>query len=465
MTPDEFRIAGHELLDWIADQLERTDATSVASRARPGDIRALLPATAPATPDGLAGLTRDLDALRPGLVGWQTAEFFAYFPSNTSYPAILGELASAGLGQNGMLWATSPATTEVETLMCDWMVDLLDLPEGFRSDSGRGGGVIQDSASSATLCAILAARERASASNRTGVRQPLVAYATDHAHSSIRKGIRVAGIGDDFLRSVPVDESYAMRPDALAEMIAEDRAAGRIPFLVIATVGTTSTMAVDPIAAIGAVCRSEGLWFHVDSAMAGIAAFAPELRWVNDGLGLADSYLTNPHKWMGVTFDCTLMWVADRTSLPHALGISPAYLQTDHDDVIDYRDWQIPLGRRFRSLKLWFTIRAVGADAIATRIRRDVANAARLAELVAADDRFEIVAPPCLGLACFRAAAGDAATDALFHAANDSGTMLLTRTVLEGRPAIRFSIGAERTEWTHVETAWRWLASHVATHG
>lgn len=464
MTPDEFRTAGHELIEWIIDYLGTLEEQPVQPTVRPGEVRAALPSDPPARREPFAHLIADLEILRPGLTGWQSPSFFAYFPANTSFPAILGDLLSSGLGQNGMLWATSPAATEVECLMCDWMVDLLGLPSRFRFDGG-GGGVIQDSASSATLCAVLAARERSSESNRTGVRRPLTVYATDQAHSSIRKAVRIAGLGDDHLRVVPCDHRFAMDHLALATMIAADRAAGLEPCMVIATVGTTSTLAVDPVAEIARVCRSEGLWLHVDAAMAGIAALCPEMRWVNDGLDGADSYLTNPHKWMGVTFDCTLLWVADRTSLPHALGIAPAYLRTAHDDVVDYRDWQIPLGRRFRALKLWFAVRLIGPDEIAERIRRDVENAERLAALVGGHPGFEIVAPPVLGLVCFRvtgtgtAESDDRATEALVDRANSSGSMLLTLTELHDRPAIRFSIGAMATQWRHVEAAWEFLSA------
>ena len=367
---------------------------------------------------------------------------------------------TAGLGVQGMSWVTSPACTEVETLMLDWMAELLELPARFRSDSPSGGGVIQGSASEAALVAILSARWRATggAVNADGDTARLVAYATAQAHSSVEKGLRIAGIGTDRLRVVPHDESFAMRPDALASMIEADMAAGLVPCFVCSTHGTTSSMAFDPTPAIAAVCDSAGAWLHVDAAMCGIAALAPEHRWVNEGLDLAHSYCTNPHKWMGVNFDCDLYWTADRTALLGALSILPEYLRSaaaETGAAIDYRDWQIPLGRRFRALKLWLTIRLDGLESIQAMIRRHVELAQRLAAEVGADGRFEIVAPHPLNLVCLRLVDGD--TDELIARANATGHVLFTRTVLNGAPVLRFSIGTSTTEWKHVDAAWKLL--------
>jgi aromatic-L-amino-acid decarboxylase len=361
-----------------------------------------------------------------------------------------------------MSWVTSPACTEVETLMMDWMQELLCLPEAFRSTSERGGGVIQGSASEATLSSILAARWRATggAVNTTGDTTHLVAYATSQAHSSIEKGLRIAGIGTRQLRVVPHDESFAMRPDQLQRMIEADSAAGLTPFWVCCTRGTTSSMAFDPVPAIGPIARREGLWLHVDAAMSGIGTLAPELAWINDGLDLADSYCTNPHKWMGVNFDCDLFYVADRAALLGALSILPEYLRSaaaQTGAAIDYRDWQIPLGRRFRALKLWFTIRSGGAADAVEMIRRHVALTQELAAWVATDDRFRIVAPHPLNLLCLRLAAGDAATDSLIERANATGRALFTRTVLDGQVVCRVSIGGRTTERRHVAAAWALL--------
>jgi aromatic-L-amino-acid decarboxylase len=351
--------------------------------------------------------------------------------------------------------------------MMDWMQELLGLPETFRSTSERGGGVIQGSASEATLTSILAARWRATDGkvNADGDTTRLVAYATSQAHSSIEKGLRIAGIGTEQIRTVPHDAQFAMRPDELARMVSEDRAAGLTPFWVCASRGTTSSMAFDPITPIGAVARAEGLWLHVDGAMSGIAALAPELRWVNDGMERADSFCTNPHKWMGVNFDCDLFWTSDRRALLGALSILPEYLRSraaETGAAIDYRDWQVPLGRRFRALKLWFTIRTGGVQDAIDMIRRHVSLTQELADWVRADPRFEIVAPHPLNLVCVRlvdanGVDGNAATDSLIERANASGRALFTRTVLDGRVACRVSIGARTTDRRHVEDAWRLL--------
>ncbi len=468
MTPDEFRTHGHDLIDWIADYVADVEQRPVGSTVQPGDVRSQLPEHPPTEVESFHTVMTDVEqVVVPGLTQWQHPGFFAYFPSNTSFPSILGELLSAGLGVQGMSWVTSPACTEVETLMLDWMQELLGLPEGFRSTSTAGGGVIQGTASEATLVAILSARWRATggAVNHDGDTTRLVAYATSQAHSSIEKGLRIAGVGTDRIRVVPHDDTFAMRADELDEMIAADRAAGLVPFFVCSTQGTTSSMAFDPTPAIGEVCRRHDVWLHVDAAMSGIAALAPEFRWVNDGLEFADSYCTNPHKWMGVNFDCDLYWTADRAALLGALSILPEYLRSEAAEagaVIDYRDWQIPLGRRFRALKLWFAIRCDGVGSFQEMIRRHVELTQDLAGWVVDDNRFEIVAPHPLNLLCLAArdndiGAANVATDALIEVANASGDALFTRTVLDGRSVLRISIGARSTERHHVESAWRLL--------
>src|SRR4051812_47589737 len=424
MTPEDFKRRGYELIDWITDYIENVEQQRVTSEAQPGDVRSQLDEHPPATPDGFEAVMRDLDAVVvPGLTHWQHPNFFAYFPANSSYPAILGDLLTAGLGVQGMSWVTSPACTEVETLMVDWMQELLALPEEFRSTSATGGGVIHGSASEATLASILAARWRITdgAVNFDGDSSRLVAYATTQAHSSVEKGLRIAGIGTDRLRVVPHDASFAMEPAALAAMVVADRAAGYVPFWVCSTHGTTSSMAFDSTVEIAAIARRERMWLHVDGAMSGIAALVAEHRWVNSGLELADSYCTNPHKWMGINFDCDLFWTADRKALLGALSILPEYLRSaaaESGAVIDYRDWQVPLGRRFRALKLWFHLRIEGVEATQAMIREHVRLTNLLAELVAADERFEIVAAHPLNLLCIAAEAGDAATDRLIEQAN-----------------------------------------------
>ena len=468
VTPEEFRTHGHRLVDWIADYLETIEQRPVSPPVAPGDVRARLPEHPPHAPEPFEAVMADFEQIVvPGLTHWQHPSFFAYFPSNVAYPSILAELANAGLNVQGMSWVTSPACTEVETLMMDWMQELLGLPDQFRSTSVHGGGVIHGSASEATLASILAARWRATggAVNTDGDTSRLVAYASAHAHSSIEKGLRIAGIGTAQLRTVDSDAAFAMRPEHLAELVAADQAAGLRPFWVCATRGTTSSLAFDPTAAIGAIARRAGMWLHVDAAMSGIGALAPEHRWINDGVELADSYCTNPHKWMGVNFDCDLFYTADRHALLGALSILPEYLRSaaaESGAAIDYRDWQVPLGRRFRALKLWFTLRTDGVEAVQAMIRRHVALTARLGEWVAADERFEIVAPAPLNLLCLRLrgtdpAAGDAATDALIERANASGAALFTRTVLDGRVALRFSVGGLRTEERHVRAGWELL--------
>jgi aromatic-L-amino-acid/L-tryptophan decarboxylase len=465
MTPDEFRRHGAELIDWIATYLEGVESLPVQSPAQPGEIRGLLPEHPPEGVETFADLLNDVDrVIVPGLTHGQHPNFFAYYPANTSYSSILAELLTAGLGVQGMSWTTSPACTEVETLMMDWMQELLGLPDTFRSTSATGGGVIHGSASEATLASILAARWRATGGevNRSGETSSLVAYSTSQSHSSIEKGLRIAGIGTDQLRHVPHDEHFAMRADALATMVADDVAAGLRPFWVCANRGTTSSMAFDPTVAIGPIAQRHQMWLHVDAAMSGIATLEPSLRWVNDGIEWADSYCTNPHKWMGVNFDCDLFYTRDRAALLGALSILPEYLRSaaaEAGAVIDYRDWQVPLGRRFRSLKLWFTLRLDGVASMRSMINHHVEMTQRLAALVAADERFEIVAPHPLNLLCIALRDGDVATDGLIEAANATGEALFTRTVLDGRSALRISVGARTTEWHHVDSAWKLLQS------
>ena len=460
LTPDEFRRQGAEVIEWIARYMETVEAHPVRSPLAPGEVRATLPLHPPQRPEPWAEVLADVDrVILPGITHWQSPNWFAYFPANASGPSILGELLSAGLGVQGMLWATSPACTELETHVLDWMVELLDLPERFRSD-GAGGGVLQDSASSATLCALLAARDRVV---RAGAAiGDLVAYASAHTHSSLEKGARVAGLVAGQVRVVDADDDFAMLPEALADAMAEDRAAGRVPFFCCATVGTTSSLAVDPVAALAAAVADRGVWLHVDGAMAGSAAVCPELRWVNDGLDRADSYAFNPHKWLFTNFDCTCFWVADRGVLLDALSVLPEYLRNDATSsgaVIDYRDWQVPLGRRFRALKLWFVIRHYGAEGLAHHVRRHVELAAGLVDRVEADERFVLAAPPRLGLVCLRHVDGDDATQALLDAVNASGEQYLTHTRLDGRLVIRVSIGQTHTEEGHVRALWDHLTT------
>jgi len=459
MTPEEFRRAGYAVIDWIADYYERIESFPVLSQVEPGQIRDALPRVAPQQGEDWETILGDVETvILPGVTHWQSPNFFAYFPANTSGPAILGDLLSSGLGVQGMLWATSPACTELETHVLDWLADMMDLPPAFKSDSS-GGGVIQDSASSASLCALLAARERATdyRSREEGNDGRLVAYVSTQTHSSLEKAAMIAGIGARNLRAIEVDEAFAMRPDALAWQIKKDRQEGRLPFFVCATVGTTSSNAMDPLPQIGRICRSEGLWLHVDGAMSGTAALCPEFRHLFEGLDLADSYCFNPHKWMFTNFDCDCFWVADRAALIQALSILPEYLRneaTESGAVFDYRDWQVPLGRRFRALKLWFVLRHYGLEGLQYHVRRHVELAQEFAGWVEEDDRFELAAPVPLNLVCFRHIGGDAVNQRLMERLNRSGALYLTHTRLDGKFTLRMSIAQTNTEQRHVRRAW-----------
>jgi aromatic-L-amino-acid decarboxylase len=460
MTTEEFRRHGAVVVEWIARYLEEVERYPVLSRLRPGELRARLPAAAPPRGETFEAMLRDLEEIiLPGITHWQSPMFFGFFPANSSPPSILGELLSAGLAVQGMLWATSPACTELETHVLDWLLDMLDLPQKFVS-RGAGGGVIQDTASSATLCALLAARERASAwqTNGRGVDRRFTAYASSQAHSSVEKAAMIAGIGRENLRAIDVDGRFALRPELLEEAIRRDRAAGAVPCFVCATVGTTSCGAIDPLRPVGEICRREGLWLHVDAAMSGTAALCPEYRFIHDGLDHADSYCFNPHKWMFTNFDCDCFWVAERAALIDTLSVQPEYLRnrpSQSGEVFDYRDWHVPLGRRFRALKLWFVIRHYGVEGLRHHVREHVRLAQDFAVWVREDQRFELAADPPLNLVCFRHRAGDRANELLRDRLNDSGRMYLTHTRLDGRLTLRLSVGQTRTERRHVEEAWR----------
>ncbi len=460
MTPDEFRRHGHAVVDWIADYQSRIESFPVLSQVKPGQIRASLPANPPVQGEDFDTLLQDVEQLiLPGVTHWQSPNFFAYFPCNASGPGILGDLLSSGLGVQGMLWSTSPACTELETHVMDWLVSMLGLPEKFLSSSS-GGGVIQDTASSAVLCALLAARERATnyLSNRKGCNGRLVAYASTQTHSSLEKAAMIAGIGVDNLRLIDVDQNLAINPDALAQQIEADRKAGLTPLLVCATVGTTSSNAMDPIVPIGEMCRKHNLWLHVDAAMSGTAMLCPEFRHLQRGVELADSYNFNPHKWMAVNFDCSCFWVADRKALIQTLSILPEYLRnqaTESGAVIDYRDWHIQLGRRFRSLKLWFVIRHYGIEGLQHHVREHVRLAQLFVEWVRGDERFELAAPAPLNLVCFRHKGGDTANQAIMDRLNRSGDLFLTHTKLHGKLTLRLSVGQTNTQARHVENAWK----------
>ncbi len=460
MTAEQFRKNGKQVVDWIADYYQQIEALPVLSQAKPGDIRSALPDQPPLHGESFDLILKDIDrVILPGVTHWQSPNFFAYFPANASGPAILGDLVSSALGVQGMLWATSPSCTELETQVLDWLVPMLGLPEKFLSSS-TGGGVIQDTASSSTLCAMLAARERATdyTTNLHGSVGNLVAYTSSQAHSSLEKAAMIAGIGLNNLRLLEVDENFAIRPDGLKLQVEEDKRAGLIPFFVCGTVGTTSSNAMDPLPAIAAICQQNNLWFHIDAAMSGTAALCPEFRHYQNGVEHADSYCFNPHKWMFTNFDCDCFYVADRAVLIKTLSILPEYLKnqaTESGAVFDYRDWQIPLGRRFRSLKLWFVIRHYGVEGLQYHVRQHVEMAKAFAGWIREDKRFELVAPVPLNLVCFRYRGSEDENQRLMDRLNQSGDLYLTHTRLGGQLTLRFCVGQTNTTLRHVERAWQ----------
>ncbi len=464
MTPDEFRRAGHELVDWIADYRERVvrGEFPVMSRAAPGALRDALPKQPPREPEAFEAIRRDLDALiLPACTHWQDPRFYGYFPSNGLPAAVLGDFVSTGLGQLGLNWQSSPALTELEEVCLDWWRQMLGLTE-------RWSGVIQDTASTATFVGLVCARERATnhAATRGGLQgqqRPLMIYLTAQAHSSVEKAAMLAGFGRENLHVVAVDGNFDMRPDALAAAILEDRAAEREPCAIVATCGTTATTSFDPLAAIAQVARSEELWLHVDAAMAGSAMILPECRELWDGIEGADSLVVNPHKWLGVSMDCSTYYVRDAQFLVRVMSTNPSYLQTAADgQVRNYRDWGVPLGRRMRALKMWFVIRDQGVEGLQARIRRDLAQTRWLAGEIGREPRWKIVAPVRLQTLVVRhephgldAAAIDAHTRAWAQAVNDSGEACLTPALIDGRWAVRVSIGSAATEHEHVEGLWK----------
>lgn len=462
MSPDEFRRHGHALVDWVADYMERVGELPVQSSVSPGEILAHLPATAPEDPEPFEALIRDLDEIVvPGVTHWQSPGWFAFFPANSSPPSVLGELAAAGLGVQGMLWASSPACTEIEMRVVDWLVDLLGLPERWKHDVGPGGGVIQLSASDSTHLAHVVARRLAV--ERGASLDDVVAYSSAQAHSSIEKGARVAGFSH--VRLLDVDEHFALRPALLEQAIAEDRARGLVPAIVTSTIGTTGTGAVDPVREVAEIARAAGIWHHVDAAYAGSAMICPEFRTGQDGVELADSYTFNPHKWMFTNFDCNVLWVADRAPLIGTLSILPPYLQnaaSASGAVVDFRDWHVPLGRRFRALKLWWVLRSYGARGIRHHIREHVALAQMLARRVQEHPRLELIAPVSFALVSFRHRSGDERTNALADAINSSGESYLTPSSVNGSRFIRVSIGQTMTGGEQVERLWEVISDAAA---
>ena len=454
MPPDEFRRHGHALVDWVAQYMARVGELPVQPKVEPGDVRALLPSAAPEDPEPFELLVRDLDAVvLPGITHWQSPGGFAYFPANTSPPSILAELVTAALGAQGMLWSTSPAVTEIEAHVLDWLVALLGLPQQWKTAVGPGGGVIQMSASDATHVAHVVARQLVV--DRGASTDDVIAYSSSQAHSSIEKGARVAGIRH--VRLIDVDERFALRPESLEAAIEQDLADGLVPAIVTSAIGTTATAAVDPVRDVATIAQRHGLWHHVDAAYAGSAMICPEFRLHQQGVERADSYVFNPHKWMFTNFDCSVFWVADRAPLIDTMSILPPYLQdaaSASGDAIDYRDWHVPLGRRFRALKLWWVLRSYGARGIRHHIREHVRLAQRFGDLV--DDHPSLVrtAPVSFGLVCFGHVDGSDATNALAEAINAAGTVYATPSTIDEQRFLRVSVGATATTEQDVERLW-----------
>ena len=453
MSPEAFRKNGHALIDWIAGYMESVENLPVQSTVEPGEIRQKIPESAPEIPESFDALLADLDSVvMPGVTHWQSPNWFAYFPANSSPPAVLGELATAGLAVQGMLWSTSPAATEIESAVLDWLVELMGLPQSWKM-SGPGGGVIQMSASDSTHAALVVARH-----NTDVPIERQVVYASSQAHSSIEKGARVAGFSH--VRLVEVDRQFALDPAALSAVIERDLESGLTPVFVVSALGTTGTGAVDPIGEIGRLARKYGLWHHVDAAWAGNAMICPEYRHHQPDLSNVDSYTFNPHKWMFTNFDCNVFWVADRGPLLETLSILPPYLRnaaSDSGEVVDYRDWHVPLGRRFRALKLWWVLRSYGAEGIRHHIGEHIRMAQALSARLQSDSRFEVISPTDFALVCFRHVDGDEATNRIAEKVNESGRAMLTASRIDDRAFVRVSVGQTRTEQRHVDALWEMI--------
>ncbi len=465
MDFDEFRRHGHAFVDWMADYLETVEDRPVRPQVEPGEIARQLPSSPPDSPEAMADIFADFEnILLPGMVNWQHPSFFAFFTANSSPPSVLAEMLTATLGAQCMMWETSPAATELETRVLDWLRQMCGLPG---PDEGGFHGVIQDTASSAILCAILTARERATdwAANVKGLKStpPLAVYTSIETHSSTEKSVKIAGLGADALRKIATTDDFGMDPKALRAAVEADIAAGIIPACVIASIGATGVGAVDPLEPIGQLCREHGIFLHIDSAWAGSAFILPEKHWMLEGIDYADSLVLNPHKWLFTNFDCSAHYVRDPDALIRTLTILPDYLKhANQGDVIDYRDWGIALGRRFRALKLWFVIRSYGVSGLQSMLRAHIAHTVWLTQEIEDDKGFTLAAPRRLSLIAFRYVAGnvepeeeDRRTDLLAKTLNDSGRLYVTPTTVKGRRAIRFNIGQTYTERHHVEAAWK----------
>jgi aromatic-L-amino-acid decarboxylase len=452
-------------VDWVAEYLTGVAEYPVLSPVQPGQIKEKIPAEPSPEGEPMDRIFEDFkEIILPGMTHWQHPSWFAYFPANNSPPSILAELLTAGLGAQCMIWQTSPAAAELEEVVVEWLRKMLGLPEGMV-------GCIQDTASTATLCALLTAREKATdfEANLRGLKEPLTVYASEETHSSIEKGVKIAGYGKASLRYISTDESFAMVPSKLEETIIQDKQKGLRPTCVIATVGTTSSTAMDPLAPIGEICHRHGLWLHVDGAFAGTAAILPEKRDMLKGIEYADSFVFNPHKWMLTNFDCSAYFVRDPGALIRTFEIHPEYLKTGVDaQVRNFRDWGIQLGRRFRALKLWFVIRSYGTEGLRKMIREHIRLGQLFKTWVEEDKNFELLAPVPLSVVCFRINDGrpeqalNTLNTALIEDLNRTGQAFLTHTSLKGKFALRMAIGQRTTEETHVRDAWHLISGKAS---
>jgi aromatic-L-amino-acid decarboxylase len=460
MTPDEFRKHAHELVEWMAGYMENVETFPVKSQVKPGEIFSKIPDAPPESPESFDILLKDFnEIIMPGITHWQNPNFFAYFPANTSPASVLAEMMTATLGAQCMIWETSPAAAELEEKMMNWLRDMIGLSPDFE-------GVIQDSASTATLAAILTAREKATGFSiiTDGFRDSskLRVYCSEQTHSSVDKAVKISGIGKKNLVKIPVKADFAMDPEKLQKAIIHDIANGKIPCCAVATLGTTGTTAIDPLKAIGAICSKFGVWLHVDAAMAGTALILPEFRWMLDGMEFIDSFVFNPHKWMFINFDCTAFFVKDASVLIKTFEILPEYLKTrTRGKVNDYRDWGVPLGRRFRALKLWSVIRTYGIEGLREKVRSHIRYAENLSSWISKETDFEILAPVVICVVCFRYAPEgqneeqiNILNEKLNHLLNDSGKIYLSHTVLNGRYTLRMVTAQTTVTIGHVEKAW-----------
>lgn len=461
MTSSEFRKAGHELVDWMADYMDNVSTYPVKPNIVPGAIKSQLPKHAPAQGDSFDSIFSDFDkTILPGMTHWQHSQFFAYFPSGTSGPSVLAEMLASSMGAQCMIWLTSPSAEELEERMMEWVREMLGLPPDFI-------GVIQDSSSSSTLVSLLTAREYHAKYqiNQRGFdgKERFRIYTSAQAHSSVDKGVKIAGFGIDNLMKIEVDESFALIPDALESQIKQDLEKGYVPLCVVSTIGTTSSTAIDPIKTIGEICKRYDLWHHIDASYAGAALLLPEMRWMSEGVDLADSFVFNPHKWMLTNFDCSAYFVKDKKALTDTFSIMPEYLKTPEDNLVNnYRDWSIPLGRRFRALKLWFVIRSYGVEGLKDIIKEHIRIGQWLKGEIENDPNYELLAPVPLNLICFRyrpsGISGESRLNEinakLLETLNKSGEILLTQTRLNDKYAIRFVSGNSNTSMDGVKMGW-----------